>query len=119
MKVTFAGQLKFSNYAFGVPVKQKQRSRLGMVGHDTKKGVKIGAAIGAVGTAGAGVSAVTKAPGSLKSKLGSAALIGTSGALAGGAVGGIGGGSVGANVGVTRALLTPRKKKGILDRFKK
>lgn len=109
----------YSNYAFGLPKQQEQRSRGGMVAHDTKKGAAIGATGGALYAAGNGIRAVMKSPGSLKSKLGSAALTGAYGALAGGAVGGIGGGAAGSQIGVTRALLTPRKKKGFMDRFKK
>ena len=119
MKITFAGQLKFSNYAFGVPTKQKQRSRLGMVGHDAKQGAKIGAGLGALGVASAGVRGVMKAPGGIKSKLSSAALVGATGLVAGGLSGGLAGTSIGAQTGAARALLTPRKKKGLLDRFKK
>lgn len=111
---------KFAEFALSLPPKkQKQRSRLGMVGHDVKKGAKIGGGIGAALVGGAGIRGVMKAPGSLKSKLGSAALVGTVGVLSGGVVGGLSGGASGAQVGAVRALVTPRKKKSLLDRFKK
>lgn len=90
-----------------------------MVGHDAKQGAKIGGALGATYVGGSGLRAVMKAPGSLKSKLASGAVVGTAGALAGGISGGISGGSTGAGVGVGRALLTPRKKKSFIDKFRK
>jgi hypothetical protein len=119
-KGKFSNANKLAEFALSLPPKkQKQRSRLGMVGHDTAKGAKIGGAIGAAYAGGSGIRGVMKAPGSLKSKLGSAALVGTVGALRGGAVGGLGGASTGVQVGAVRALVTPRKKKSMFDRFKK
>lgn len=111
---------KFAEFALSLPPKkQKQRSRLGIVGHDTVKGAKIGSGVGAALVGGAGIRGVMKAPGSLKSKLGSAALVGTLGSVAGGISGGVKGGSIGAGVGVGRALVTPRKKKSLFDKFRK
>ena len=119
-KGKFSTSTKLVEFALSLPPKkQKQRSRLGMVGHDTVKGAKIGGGIGAALVGGAGIRGVMKAPGSLKSKLGSAALVGTVGSLAGGISGGVKGGSIGAGVGVGRALVTPRKKKSLFDKFKR
>lgn len=119
-KGKFSTSTKLAEFALSLPPKkQKQRSRLGMVGHDTIKGAKIGSGVGAALVGGAGIRGVMKAPGSLKSKLGSAALVGTTGAIAGGLSGGLGGTGIGAQVGATRALVTPRKKKSLFDRLRK
>jgi len=119
-KGKFSNSTKLAEFALSLPPKkQKQRSRLGMVGHDTKVGAKIGAGLGAAYVGSSGIRGVMKAPGSLKSKLGSAALVGASGALLGSGVGGFSGATYGAGIGAGRALLTPRKKKSLFNRLKK
>ena len=91
----FIGQTQSAEFAFGLPPKkQTQRSRLGRVGHDTKVGAKLGAGVGGVGA-------------------------GLAGAASGSLGGAISGASYGLPVGVGRALLTPRKKKTLMDRFRK
>jgi hypothetical protein len=119
-KGKFSNSTKLAEFALSLPPKkQKQRSRLGMVGHDTKKGAKIGAGLGAAYLGSVGVRAGMKQPGSLKSKIAGAVLGAGIGTLAGSAGGAIQGAKTGLGVGVVRSLVTPRKKKSLFDRFKK
>jgi len=107
----------YSDYAFGLPTKKQnygqQRSRRGMIGQDTKKGLKIGGALGAI-AGGAELGIRMKSRGGLKTRLAA----GLAGTIGGAAIGAMAGGGGGAGVGAGRALLTPRKKKTKLGNLK-
>lgn len=121
MIIHFIGNTQ-SKYAFKIPGKEenfgKQRSRLGMVGHDAKKGVGLGARIGGTVGTGQGLISGVRAGNTLKQKIAYGALNTAFGAIGGTATGAIRGGVLGTGVGAGRALLTPRKKRNTGDKLK-